>query len=203
MTNDQIARAIQAYGGAGHLDPEAFDQHLAETAHGAARALLYDSYRQHFPHALHDELLSAVAALRAALGFSATPTATQVRDWQERQVEVQADARAKYVNYPVAFVDGPYEGVEMTIEGPAKPYPAEGDPLGYLVGESHGWKAGPRAYEPVEIVWGPPGREGSSSARYKRDDTPLPDGRWQYRLRTDDPAPPAGARPPERIRQTV
>lgn len=190
-----IERAAAAFARGNELiDPEEVDGHLAEMAEKAAGSLLRDRHRKDFPHAAYADLLSTVAALRDVLGFTATPTAAEVLAWDKRQPEVYGRASAGRAEYPVTFLDGPYKGVEMTLEGPVKPYPEEDDPLGYLVGERGGWIAGPLAYVPLPVVYGPE-QNGYTSVRYKREDAPLPDGRWPYRLRTDEPAPPEDARP--------
>ncbi|MFE3139667.1 hypothetical protein [Streptomyces scopuliridis] len=189
-----VVHAAEAFARGGeHIAPELLDVHLAEIADKASCSLLRDRFRNDFPHAAYHELLSTMAALRAAHGFSPTPTAAEVMDWQDRQRIVHADAvRGLKTQYPVVFVDGPYRGVEMALDGPAEPYPNADDPLGFL---ADGWIAGPPAFIPLPIVWGDSGRPGHGAVRYKRGYAPDVEGRWPFRVRTDDPAPPEGARP--------
>ena len=189
-----IEQAIVAFARGGeHLDPEVLDVHLTEVADQASCSLLRDRFRNDFPRAANSELLSTVAALRAVLGFSPTPTAREVLDWQERQRAVHADAlRGPKTRYPVVFVDGPYRGVEMALEGPAEAYPSADDPLGHL---TDGWIAGPPAFMALPIVWGDTERPGHGSVRYKRAYAPDTEGLWPFRVRTDDPSPPKGGRP--------
>jgi hypothetical protein len=186
--------AAAAFGRANDaVDPEDLDDHLFGIVEKAAGSLLRDRHRRDFPHAAVGDLLATVAALRDVLGLSSTPTAVEVMAWEQRQGAAKHAASAVRVDYPVTFLDGPYEGVEMTLEGPSGAYPEPGDPLAWLVEEKGGWAAGPLAYVPLPV-------EGPlyTSVRYKREDAPLPDGRWRYRMRTDEPAPPEGSRPPAR-----
>jgi hypothetical protein len=176
------------------VDADSLDDHLFSVAEKAAGSLVRDGHRRDFPHAATDDLLTSVAALRDVLGFSATPTAAEVKAWEQRQGAAKTAACVGRVDYPVTFLDGPYRGVEMTLEGPSKAYPEAGDPLGWLVGEGYGWVAGPLAYVPLPYT----STRMYSTVRYKREDAPLPDGRWPYRMRTDEPAPPEDARPPAR-----
>jgi hypothetical protein len=196
VKDEMIQAAVAAFARGNELvEPEELDDHLSEIADKAAGTLLKDRHRRDFPHAAYDDLLSTVAALRAVLGFTPTPTAAEVLEWHKRQPAAYGRATEGRAEYLVVFLDGPYQGVEMALEGPVKPYPEEGDPLGYLVGEGGGWIAGPLAYVPLPVHYGPEGQHGYTSVRYKRGDAPLDDGRWPYRLRTDDPAPPEDARP--------
>ncbi|MEU6756023.1 hypothetical protein [Streptomyces sp. NPDC046685] len=175
------AQAIAAFARGGvHLDESAvLDIHLAEIADKAACSLLRDQWKNDFPVAAYTELLSAVAALRDVLGFAPSQTAVEVFDWVRRQREESARAlTSPYQPYPVSFLDGPYRGVEMLLEGP-----------------SVGQHAGPPYFTPLPIVWGDTERLGHTSVRYKRGDDPSPEGVWPYRLRTDDPSPPEGSRP--------
>lgn len=189
-----IEEAVKAFARGGeYIDPEVLDVHLAEIADKASCSLLRDRFRNDFPHAAYHELLSTVAALRAVLGFAPTPTAAEVMDWQGRQRIVYADAvRGPKTQYPVVFLDGPYRGVEMALDGPAEAYPKADDPLRHL---TEGWIAGPPACIPLPIVWGDTERPGHGAVRYKRGDGPDAEGLWPFRVRTDDPAPPEGARP--------
>jgi hypothetical protein len=173
------------------VDADSLDAHLLSIVEQAAGSLLRDHHRRDFPHAENDDLLTTVAALRDVLGFSPTPTAAEVKAWEQRQGAVRNAASAERVDYPVTFLDGPYKGVEMTLEGPSGVYPEPGDPLGWMVGEQNRWVAGPLSTVPLPV-------EGPqyTSVRYKREDAPLPDGRWPYRMRTDEPAPLEGSRPP-------
>ncbi|MEV0437725.1 RsbRD N-terminal domain-containing protein [Streptomyces spectabilis] len=189
-----IVQAARAFARGGeHIDPELLDVHLVEVADKASCSLLRDRFRNDFPHAAYHELLSSVAALRAVLGFSPTPTAREVLDWQDRQRTVYAEAVwGPKTKYPVVFTDGPYRGVEMALDGPAQAYPSADDPLGHL---ADGWIAGPPAFISLPIVWGDTNKPGHSSVGYKRGYAPGADGLWPFRVRTDDPAPPTGARP--------
>ncbi|MFD3514872.1 hypothetical protein [Streptomyces sp. NPDC058657] len=188
-----VLPAVAAFArGGDHIDPEVLDIHLVEVADKASCSLLRDRFRQDFPLAAYHELLSTVAALRAVLGFTPTPTGREVMDWQDRQRTVYADAvRGPKAQYPVYFADGPYRGVEMTFDGPAEAYPSADDPLGHL---ADGWIAGPPAFLPLPIAWGD-SASALGSVRYKRGYAPDSEGRWPFRLRTDDQAPPEGARP--------
>ncbi|WP_406153170.1 hypothetical protein OG217_05595 [Streptomyces sp. NBC_01023] len=189
-----VVQATEAFvRGGEHIAPDVLDLHLSEVADKASCSLLRDRFRNDFPHAAYHELLSTVAALRSVLGFSPTPTAAEVLAWQDRQRIVYAEAvRGPKTQYPVVFADGPYRGVEMALDGPAEPYPNADDPLGHL---ADGWIAGPPAFIPLPIIWGDTERLGYGSVRYKRGYAPDSEGRWQFRVRTDDPAPPEGARP--------
>ncbi|AKN68732.1 hypothetical protein QR97_01955 [Streptomyces sp. PBH53] len=190
-----VEKAITAFARGGkHIGPDLLDVCLAEIADKASCSLLRDRFRSDFPHAAYHELLSTVAALRAVLGYSPTPTAREVLDWQDRQRSVYAKAvRGPKTQYPMVFVDGPYRGVEMVLDGPAEPYPKADDPLGHLV--AGGWIAGPPAYVTLPIAWGDTERPGYATVRYKRGYGPNAEGLWPFRLRPDDVPPPAGARP--------
>lgn len=189
-----VDQAVTAFARGGeHIEPEVLDLYLAEVADKASCSLLRDRFRNDFPHSAYSDLLSTVAALRALLKLSPTPTAAEVMDWQDRQRTVYADAvRGPKTQYPVVFVDGPYRGVEMALDGPAEAYPKADDPLGHL---ADGWIAGPPAFVPLPIVWGDTERPGHGAVRYKRGYAPNAEGLWPFRVRTDDPAPPEGARP--------
>ncbi|MFE5087848.1 hypothetical protein [Streptomyces mirabilis] len=52
--------------------------------------------------------------------------------------------------------------------------------------------AGPLTSVPLEYV----SELRRSTVRYKREDEPLQDGRWPYRMRMDESALPEDARPP-------
>ncbi|MCX4677650.1 hypothetical protein OG413_20475 [Streptomyces sp. NBC_01433] len=193
---ESVEKAVGAFARGGeYIGPEVLDVCLAEIADKASGSLLRDRFRDDFPHAAFHELLSTVAALRAVLGYSPTPTAREVMDWQDRQRAVYADAvRGPKEQYPVVFVDGPYRGVEMALVGPAEAYPKADDPLGHLM-VGGGWIAGPPAYVPLPITWGDTEQPGHGTVRYKRGQDPNAEGLWPFRLRTDDVPPPAGARP--------
>lgn len=189
-----VEKAVGAIARGGEqIAPHLFDLHLAEIADKASCSLLRDRFRDGFPHAAHHELLSTVAALRAVLGFSPTPTAAEVMDWQDRQRTAYTEAASgPTAQYPVVFVDGPYRGVEMALTGPADSYPKADGPLGHLAGL--GWIAGPPASIPLPIVWGDTARPGHGTVRYARGEA-LADGLWPFTVRLDDPAPPTDARP--------
>ncbi|WP_030795340.1 hypothetical protein [Streptomyces sp. NRRL S-920] len=186
-----VVQASKAFARGGeHIDPELLDMHLVEVADKASCSLLRDRFRTDFPHAAYHELLSSVAALRAVLGLTPTPTAREVLEWQDRQRTVYAEAvRGPRAQYPVV---GPYRGVETALDGPAQAYPSGDDPLGHL---ADGWIAGPPASIPMPIVWGDTEKAGYGTVRYKRGYAPNSEGRWPFRVRTDDQAPPTGARP--------
>ncbi|MEU8540862.1 hypothetical protein AB0C52_12895 [Streptomyces sp. NPDC048717] len=194
-TSPAILAAVSAYARGGEqVDPHALDLHLATVAEKAACSLIRDRFRTGFQHAAYHELLSAVAALRSVLGFSPSPTAREVMEWQDQQRAAHTTAfRSVKRPYAVRFVDGPYRGVEMAIDGPTVPYPDPVDPLGYLA--SGRWIAGPPPFVVFPIVWGDTEHPGHGSVRYWRQDEPDRDGMWLFHLRTDDPAPPEGARP--------
>ncbi|MEU5425597.1 hypothetical protein AB0H73_08300 [Streptomyces olivoreticuli] len=189
-----IVRAAKAFArGGDHIDPELLDSYLVEVADKASCSLLRDRFRNDFPRAAYHELLSNVAALRAVLGFSPTPTAREVMDWQDRQRIVHAEAvRGPKTRHPVIFIDGPYCGVEMGLDGPVEACPSADDPLGHL---ADGWIAGPPAFISLPIVWGDTERPGHGEVRYQRGYAPNADGLWSFRVRKDDPAVPEGARP--------
>ncbi|WP_086824852.1 hypothetical protein [Streptomyces sp. NRRL B-24572] len=187
------AASVYARGGE-QVAPEVFDLHLADVAENAACSLIRHRFRVGFPHVAYHELLSAVAALRSILGFSPSPTAREVMEWQDQQRIVHAAAfRAPKTSYAVRFVNGPYRGVEMALDGPTVAYPDPADPLGHLA--TSRWIAGPPAYVVFPIVWGDTAYPGHGTVRYRREDRPDRDGMWLFRLRTEDPAPPEGARP--------
>ncbi|MFI1201655.1 hypothetical protein ACH4VR_19750 [Streptomyces sp. NPDC020883] len=195
-TPSAVAQAAEAFARGGiHIDPKVLDAHLAKIADQASCSLLRDRFRNDFPHAAYHELLSTVAALRAVLGFAPSPTAREVMDWQNRQRSIYARAmQGPKTQYPVVFVDGPHRGVEMTLEGPAEPYPNADDPLGHLAGDS-AWIAGPPAFVSLPIVWGDTERPGHGTARYKRGDSPNTEVLWPFWLCTDDVPLPTDARP--------
>ncbi|WP_435060465.1 RsbRD N-terminal domain-containing protein [Streptomyces sp. bgisy060] len=190
-----VANAAGAYARGGEqIALDAMDLHLADVAENAACSLMRFRFRAGFPHVAYHELLSAVAALRAVLGFSPSPTAREVMAWQDEQRAVHAAAlKAPKKPYPVRFVDGPYRGVEMVLDGPTVEYPSADDPLGHLA--SSRWIAGPPAFVPLPIVWGDTAWPGHGTVRYRREHGPDRDGMWMFRMRTDDPAPPEGSRP--------
>ncbi|KQX77047.1 MULTISPECIES: hypothetical protein [unclassified Streptomyces] len=133
------------------VDADGLDGHLFSIVEKAAGSLHRDRHRRDFPHAANADLLTMVAALRDVLGFSPTPTGAEVKAWEQRQGALKNGASAERVGYPVTFLDGPYEGVELMLEGPSGAYPEPGDPLGWLVGEKGGWVAGPLAYVPLSV----------------------------------------------------
>ncbi|MGW1275534.1 hypothetical protein ACWD4V_01065 [Streptomyces tsukubensis] len=189
-----LAAAGQFTRGGEHTDPEMLDAHLVDIADKAARALLNHRVRCTFPHTTHRELLATVAALRAVLDLSPTPTAGEVTAWQDRQYAVRAKAaEGPTTPYPAVFTDGPYCGIVMKLDGPASAYPSADDPLGHL---TDGWIAGPPSTISLPINWGADDElPGYGAVRYKRGYAPAAEGLWPYRMRTGDPAPPAGARP--------
>ncbi|MGW3627795.1 hypothetical protein [Streptomyces sp. NPDC000880] len=174
----ELVTAAFARGGV-HIAPDALDIHLAEIADKASCSLLRDQWKRDFPVAAYTELLSTVAALRDVLGYSATPTAVEVFDWvrEQRKASIEAMTGPRRP-YPVSFLDGPYRGVEMVLEGPES-----------------GPHAGPPHFTPLPVATGDTERPGYDTVRYKRAEEPTDEGVWLYRLRTDDPPPPEGARP--------
>ncbi|MFB6525219.1 hypothetical protein [Streptomyces sp. NPDC056399] len=194
-TPPAILAAVTAYARGGEqVAPEVLDLHLADVAENAACSLIRHRFRAGFPHVAYHELLSAVAALRSILDFSPSPTAREVMEWQDQQRIAQAAAcRAPKRPYAVRFVNGPYRGVEMALDGPSVPYPDPADPLGHL--STSQWIAGPPAFVVFPVVWGDTAYLSHGTVRYRREDRPDRDGMWLFRLRTDDPAPPEGARP--------
>ncbi|MEU5979234.1 hypothetical protein [Streptomyces sp. NPDC047315] len=189
-----LAAGQFTHGGGEHTDPDTLDAHLVDIADNAARALLAHRIRCTHPHTTHRELLSTVAALRAVLGLSPTPTADEVTTWQDRQHAVRARAaEGPTTSYPTVFTDGPYCGIVMELYGPTTAYPAADDPLGHL---TDGWIAGPPSTTSLPITWGADSElPGYGTVRYKRGYAPAAEGLWPYRMRTGDPKPPAGARP--------
>ncbi|MFJ2783947.1 hypothetical protein ACIQCR_31640 [Streptomyces sp. NPDC093249] len=186
--------AVSAYARGGEqVTPDVLDLHLSDVAENAACSLLRHRFRAGFPHVAYHELLSAVAALRSVLGFSPSPTAREVMEWQDRQRTLHTAAlRAPKRPYAVRFVNGPYRGVEMALDGPTAAYPDPTDPLGHLA--TSRWIEGPPASVVFPIAWGDTTNPGHGTVRYHREE-PARDGIWLFRLRTDDPPPPAGARP--------
>ncbi|MFG2408791.1 hypothetical protein ACGFR8_31495 [Streptomyces brevispora] len=175
-----VDQVLDAYSRSGyHLAPDVLDIRLAEIADKAACSLLRDQWKNDFPVAAYTELLSTVAALRNVLGYSPSRTAVEVFEWVRQQQEESAKSVVgPRETYPVAFLDGPYRGVEMLLEGPLS-----------------GPDAGPPYFEPLPVATGDTERPGYETVRYKRADGPDDEGVWPYRLRTDDPAPPEDARP--------
>ncbi|MET9776185.1 hypothetical protein ABZ023_18325 [Streptomyces sp. NPDC006367] len=159
-----------------HLDRDTVDIELAEVADKAACSLLRDRWNDDFPIAAYGELLTAVAALRAVLGFDPTPTAREVLDWADELGkrlgdELEDPKSSEYAR----FVDGPYSGVILIVPGTlAMP------------------DMGPAPTLDLPIAWGDTADPGRGEARYKRDPAAR-EGVWHYRL--DDETVREDARP--------
>ncbi|PNG22346.1 hypothetical protein [Streptomyces cahuitamycinicus] len=167
-----LVRSAYARGGK-HLDRDVVDLELAEIADKAACSLLRDRWNDDFPIAAYTELLSAVAAVRAVLGFAPTPTAREVHEWAENLGKQMAEEIDGLVSPCfIQFVNGPYKGAVLSV--PART-PAMG-PANTLT---------------LPIAWGDTEQPGRGEAQYER--IPIPDeGLWLYRLIHEAPE---GSRP--------
>ncbi|MGW2496230.1 hypothetical protein ACWCV2_17230 [Streptomyces pseudogriseolus] len=172
-----LDKVIAAFARGGTLlDRDVVDVHLAEIADKAACSLLRDRWKDDFPVAAYDELLSTIAALRSLLGYSPTPTAVEVFDWARQQKQKAAAAIDGPVqDFAVQFINGPYSGVILQFPGQAR-----------------GWDGGPGLSITVPIAWGDDTQPGRGEATYARTDKATSEGLWLYRLAGDVPE---GARP--------
>ncbi|MFE1206288.1 hypothetical protein ACFW5V_31895 [Streptomyces sp. NPDC058762] len=158
-----------AYERAGtHLAPGDVDIELAEVADKAACSLLRDRWEDDFPIAAYTELLTAVAALRAVLGFDPTPTAPEVLDWAEKLGNQLGEGLEEPTSRCYAqFLDGPYRGAVLAV------------PQSLRMGDM-----GPATTLTLPIAWGDTADPGHGEARYQR--SPAADrGTWLYRLDGD------------------
>lgn len=155
---------VAAYGRGGtHLERDAVDIELYEVADKAACSLLRDRWNDDYPLTAYVELLSAVAALRAVLGFDPTPTAREVTDWSERLGErlgstVDGPTSPSFIR----FVNGPYRGAVLRVSGAAN--------------------QGPAASLTLPIAWGDTQDPGRGEARYRRGPKVVDEGLWLYLL---------------------
>ncbi|MEU9355036.1 hypothetical protein AB0D65_29580 [Streptomyces griseoloalbus] len=166
-----------AYDRAGtHLERGDIDIELAEVADKAACSLLRDRWNDDFPIAAYVELLTAVAALRAVLGFDPTPTAREVLDWaDDLGKRLGSDLDDPKSSEYAKFVDGPYSGAILIVPGTlAMP------------------DMGPASTLDLPIAWGDTADPGRGEARYKRDPAAR-ERLWHYRL--DDETVREDARP--------
>ncbi|MEV8344585.1 hypothetical protein [Streptomyces niveus] len=167
--------ALGAYKRAGtHLTRDDVDIELAEVADKAACSLLRDRWNENFPIAAYVELLTTVAAFRAALGFDPTPTAPEVFQWAEdlgRQLGSEIDGPT--AQSLVRFVNGPYSGAILRVPGATEKGPAETLTL--------------------PIAWGDTADPGRGKAQYRRAPAVNDECLWLYRL--DDEAVRDDARP--------
>jgi hypothetical protein len=167
-----LARAAYARGG-NHLDRDVVDLELAAIADKAACSLLRDRWDDDFPIAAYTELLSAIAALRAVLGFDPSPTAREVHEWaanlgREMTKEIDGLVSPCFLK----FVNGPYQGAVLHVPG-VNP------------------EMGPASTLTLPIAWGDTEAPGRGEAQYER--IPVQDeGLWLYRLLYDVPE---GSRP--------
>lgn len=164
-----------AYERAGtHLTRDDVDIELADTADKAACSLLRDRWNDDFPIAAYVELLTAVAALRAILGFDPTPTAREVTEWSEKLGErLGGEVEGPTFLSFIKFANGPYKGAVLRVPGQAD--------------------QGPAAVLTLPIVWGDTVDPGRGEARYLRDAEATDEGLWLYRL--DDETVREDARP--------
>ncbi|MFD9190377.1 hypothetical protein ACFWCA_19365 [Streptomyces phaeochromogenes] len=162
-----LVRGAYERGGT-HLDRGAVEIELAEVADKAACSLLRDRWDDDFPIAAYDELLTAVAALRAVLGFDPTPTAQEVLEWAEKLGErLGSEAGGPSAQFFVRFLDGPYRGAVLSVPGTlAMP------------------DLGPAGTLSLPIAWGDNLEPGRGEARYQRDAV-ADEGLWLYRLAGD------------------
>ncbi|MER6616305.1 hypothetical protein [Streptomyces xantholiticus] len=159
-----LVRAAYARGG-NHLNRDDVDIELAEVADKAACSLLRDRWNDDFPIAAYLELLSAVAALRAVLGFDPTPTAPEVLQWSENLGEqLASEVDGPTAPFYVRFVNGPYSGAILSTPGAPD--------------------MGPAATLTLPIAWGDTADPGRGEARYWRDPA-ADEGLWLYRLDGD------------------
>ncbi|MGW0032993.1 hypothetical protein ACWDXD_24650 [Streptomyces sp. NPDC003314] len=179
---DQV-RAVYDRSGT-HLDRDVVDLHMLDTVDKAACSLLRDQWTDGFPVTAYCELLTMLAATRALLGYSPTPTAVDVNVWARGVRDASADAAGDDRDlHEVRICEGPYMGVVLAL-----------------------W--GPRAAQAADTVPGPPLRlelpieQGDSAdmeygtAYYARLRQPDPrTAQWEYILDRDRPFPDAGARP--------
>lgn len=162
------------------LDGDLMDLHLAEVATRSARSLLQAQAR--WVHggqaAVHEELLTAVAALRSILGYAPTPTPGDVRAWARGLWQDSAAKAAPGEDgtaYSVEFEDGPYTGVTLGLWGRT----VAGPPLRLEVATEQG---------DTQFL-----ERGTAHYRCRYYPGPVP--RWVYVLDQDRPAPARGARP--------
>ncbi|MFC9534432.1 hypothetical protein ACFT38_28395 [Streptomyces sp. NPDC056975] len=142
------------------------DIELAEVADKAACSLLRDRWDDAFPIAAYVELLTAVAALRAVLGFDPTPTAREVFDWSEKLGERLGDGVDGPASFCfIRFANGPYKGAVLRVPGAPS--------------------LGPAATLTLPVAWGDTADPGRGEARYQRDVEATDDGLWLYRLDGD------------------
>ncbi|MDI3102071.1 hypothetical protein QJ054_34100 [Streptomyces sp. AN-3] len=166
-----------AYDRAGtHLERGDVDIELAEVADKAACSLLRDRWKDDFPTAAYVELLTAVAALRAMLGFDPSPTAREVLVWADELGErLGSDLDDPKSSEYAKFVDGPYSGAVLIVPGTlAMP------------------DMGPAPTLNLPIAWGDTADPGRGEARYRRDPAAR-ERLWHYRL--DDETVREDARP--------
>ncbi|MFF8696215.1 hypothetical protein ACF08W_28790 [Streptomyces sp. NPDC015144] len=160
-----LARGVYERGGT-YLSRGDVDIELAEVADKAACSLLRDRWDDAFPLAAYTELLTAVAALRAVLGFDPSPTAPEVFAWSLALAErigegVEEPTERSFVS----FADGPYRGAVLSV-------PAS-------------LRAGPKDVLTVPIEWGDSAERGRGEARYQRGAALTDEGLWLYRLDGD------------------
>ena len=159
-----LARGAYERGGT-HLERGDVDIELAEVADKAACSLLRDRWNDDFPTAAYLELLSAVAALRAVLGFDATPTSREVLDWSDRLGErLGKEVDGPTAPFYVKFANGPYRGAVLSVPGVPD--------------------MGPAATLTLPIAWGDTADPGRGEALYRRDEA-ADEGLWLYRLAGD------------------
>ncbi|MEU5978527.1 hypothetical protein [Streptomyces sp. NPDC047315] len=162
---DLVSSTYARGGAAGPLDHDVIDIMLAEVADKAACSFLRDRWEDSFPLAAYDELLSAVAALRAVLGFDPTPTACEVLAWSdelERQLAGEVDSSS--YRFSARFTDGPYRGTILAVPGT------------FVLPDM-----GPAATLTLPIAWGDTADPGRGKARYRRG-AMADQGVWPYRL---------------------
>ncbi|MFB6629987.1 hypothetical protein ACFCWY_08835 [Streptomyces sp. NPDC056362] len=166
------------------LDREVVDLHLLDRADKAACSLLRDEWTDGFPVAAYSELLTAISALRSVLGFTPTPTATDVHAWARTVREATAAAAgAERDFHEVQIVEGPHRGARLGLWGPRAPQ-APSTPAGPLLTLELLTERGDS--QALEI----------GVARYRRARQPHPrTGQWEYLLDRDHQFPDEGSRP--------
>ena len=180
-----VDKAVDAYARSGvHLDRDVVDLHLLETVDHAACSLLRDQWKADFPAAAYGELLSTIAALRAVLGYSPTPTAVDVNAWARGVKEATAEAAGgSRTFYEVQIVEGPHRGVLLPVWGPTE-------------SQEPGMLAGPLLTMELPTELGDSTGLEYGTAYYQRLKRPNPQtAQWEYWLDRSHPFPARGARP--------
>ncbi|SEE85145.1 hypothetical protein SAMN05216483_6790 [Streptomyces sp. 2131.1] len=149
--------------GGTYLSRGDLDIELAEVADKAACSLLRDRWDDKFPIAAYTELLAAVAALRAVLGFDPTPTAPEVIQWAKELGEGLASGVEANSLFYVGFTAGPYRGAVLRFPGVRN-------------------GRGPAESITLPIAWGDTAAPGRGQAQYRRSPIPNDEGLWLYQL---------------------